>query len=103
MKLDDIRFLVVEDHGFHRWVTGNVLQTMGAVHVFSANDGRAALDILADINPPIDIVVSGLDMPGMDGMEFIRHLGQNWSPVSLIVASGLDATLVSSVETMARA
>src|SRR5687767_13427397 len=41
-------------------------------------------------------------MPGMDGMAFIRHLGESTSPVSLIVASALDRSLVASVEAMAR-
>jgi len=37
-------------------------------------------------------------MPGMDGMEFIRHIGESWKPVSLIVASSLDRSLIESVE-----
>jgi EAL domain-containing protein (putative c-di-GMP-specific phosphodiesterase class I) len=39
----------------------------------------------------------------MDGMEFIRHVGESGVPVSLVLSSALDAALVSSVETMARA
>jgi EAL domain-containing protein (putative c-di-GMP-specific phosphodiesterase class I)/CheY-like chemotaxis protein len=103
MNIADIRFLVVEDHGFQRWVTGNLLEGLGAKTVFSAADGRAALDMLADLDPPVDIVISDLDMPGMDGMEFIRHLGESKAPVSLIVASALDRALVASVEAMTRA
>jgi EAL domain-containing protein (putative c-di-GMP-specific phosphodiesterase class I)/CheY-like chemotaxis protein len=98
-----LRFLVVEDHGFQRWMAGNVLQSLGATAVFSAADGQAALDILATIEPPIDVIISDLDMPGMDGMEFIRHVGERGSAVSLIVMSSLDPSLVASVENMARA
>lgn len=103
MNIEDIRFLVVEDQGFQRWVTGNMLEGLGAKHVYSAADGRAALDLLAELNPPVDIVISDLDMPGMDGMEFIRHVGESSSSMSLIVASALDRSLVATVETMARA
>jgi len=103
MNIADIRFLVVEDHGFQRWVTGNLLEGMGAKHVYSASDGRVALEMLSELDPPIDIVISDLDMPGMDGMEFIRHLGETETPVSLIVASALDRALVASVEAMAKA
>jgi EAL domain-containing protein (putative c-di-GMP-specific phosphodiesterase class I)/CheY-like chemotaxis protein len=98
-----IRFLVVEDHGFQRWITGNLLESMGAKHVYVAADGRAALEILSEIEPAIDVVISDLDMPGMDGMEFIRHVGESRVPVALIVASALDRSLVASVEAMARA
>jgi EAL domain-containing protein (putative c-di-GMP-specific phosphodiesterase class I)/AmiR/NasT family two-component response regulator len=103
MNIAHLRFLVVEDHGFQRWVTGNLLEGLGAKEVFSAADGQAALDLLAELDPPIDIIVTDLDMPGMDGMEFIRHLGELVGRVSLIVASSMDRSLIASVETMARA
>jgi EAL domain-containing protein (putative c-di-GMP-specific phosphodiesterase class I) len=103
MNISHLRFLVVEDHGFQRWVTGNLLEGLGATQVFSAADGQAALDMLADLDPPIDVIISDLDMPGMDGMEFIRHLGELLGGVSLVVASSLDRSLISSVETMALA
>jgi EAL domain-containing protein (putative c-di-GMP-specific phosphodiesterase class I) len=103
VEIADIRFLVVEDHGFQRWVTGNMLEGMGAKHVYCAADGRAALEILAEMENRIDVIISDLDMPGMDGMEFIRHVGESRVPVSLIVASALDRSLVSSVEAMAKA
>jgi EAL domain-containing protein (putative c-di-GMP-specific phosphodiesterase class I)/CheY-like chemotaxis protein len=98
-----LRFLVVEDHGFQRWMAGNLLQGLGATAVYTAADGQAALDILATIDPPVDIIISDLDMPGMDGMEFIRHIGERGSGVSLILMSSLDSSLVASVEGMATA
>lgn len=97
-----LRFLVVEDHEFQRWAMGNILEQLGASYVFSAGDGRAALGILRGLDNPIDIVISDLDMPEMDGMELIRHLGESGGKPSLILASSLDRTLVASVETMAR-
>ncbi len=102
-RFADLRFLVVEDQGFQRWVAANMLSGLGARFVFSAPDGQAALDIYQEIDPPIDVIVSDLDMPGMDGMEFIRHVGEVGLPVSLIVVSGLDRSLLASVGTMARA
>ncbi len=98
-----LRFLIVEDHGFQRWMASNIVQGMGAAAVYSAADGREALDMLATIDPPIDIVVSDLDMPGMDGMEFIRHLGERGTGVSLVLVSSLAPSLVATVEGMARA
>lgn len=98
-----LRFLVVEDHGFQRWALGNTLAAMGATDVLSASDGRAALDIMDGLERAPDIIVTDLDMPGMDGMEFIRHVGQRDVPVAVILASGLDHSLLASVENMARA
>jgi EAL domain-containing protein (putative c-di-GMP-specific phosphodiesterase class I) len=81
---------------------GNLLTGLGAKHVLSAPDGQAALDIIEDADEPFDIIVSDLDMPGMDGMEFIRRLGQLKLAASVILASGLDRSLIASVEVMAR-
>jgi EAL domain-containing protein (putative c-di-GMP-specific phosphodiesterase class I)/DNA-binding NarL/FixJ family response regulator len=103
MNIGELRFLVVEDHGFQRWIVANMLEGLGAQYVFSAGDGAAALELLAGREPPIDVVVTDLDMPGMDGMEFIRHIGQARYPISLIVASGLERGLIRTVETMAGA
>jgi len=102
-RFADLRFLVVEDQGFQRWMVDNMLASLGAKHVFSAPDGLAALDLYKSLDPPIDVIVSDLNMPGMDGMEFIRHVGEVGMPVSLVVASGLERSLISSVVTMARA
>ena len=101
--ISELRFLVVEDHGFQRWALGNMLQGLGARHVFSAPDGQAALDFVKSADEPVDIVVSDLDMPGMDGMEFIRHLTRECRDASLIIVSSLERSLIASVEGMARA
>lgn len=97
-----LRFLVVEDHAFQRWAIGNQLEQLGAKEVVSAADGRAALAMLREISNPVDIVISDLDMPEMDGMELIRHLGERGGSPAIILASGLDRALVASVAAMAR-
>jgi EAL domain-containing protein (putative c-di-GMP-specific phosphodiesterase class I) len=97
-----IRFLVVEDHGFQRWLIGNLLEGLGAKAVYAASEGRAALEILDKLGDGIDIVVSDLDMPGMDGMQLIRHMAERKHPASLVVVSALEAPLLGTVEMMAR-
>ena len=52
---------------------------------------------------PVDIIVSDLDMPGMDGMEFIRHVGEAGLPVAMILTSAHDRSLLASVGTMTEA
>jgi len=103
METLDLRFLVVEDHGFQRWLVANQLETLGAQYVFSAGDGQEALDIIQDREPPIDIIVTDLDMPGMDGMELIRRLAERKYPASLVVASAMNPSLMEAVKSMAAA
>lgn len=103
MRISDLSFLAVEDHAFQRRVLLKILSGLGATKVVGVPDGRAALEIALAPDAAVDIIISDLDMPGMDGMEFMRHLGEARLPVSIILASALEPSLLSSVETMTRA
>jgi EAL domain-containing protein (putative c-di-GMP-specific phosphodiesterase class I) len=99
---DGLIALVVDDDDFQRRTVARMLRSLGAREVREAGDGRQALASIRDA-PLVDFVVCDLDMPEMDGMEFIRHLGQANSAVSVIIASAQDRSLLSSVDKMARA
>ncbi|MEO5702487.1 MAG: EAL domain-containing response regulator [Gammaproteobacteria bacterium] len=103
MPIAEISFLVVEDHEFQRGVLLKILANLGAMKISEAVDGHTALKIVKAPGPPINIIISDLDMPGMDGMEFMRHLGEAGIPASIILASALEGSLLASVETMAKA
>lgn len=102
MDIAGLRFLVVEDHSFQRWVTAAVLKEIGATSVFLAGDGNEALELLASPETRIDIVLTDLDMPAMDGMALIRHMGEMKHRASLVVVSGVERDLLASVEAMAK-
>lgn len=101
MKIANIHFLVVEDHEFQREALVSMLAGLGARHIAEAVDGRAALEVMRV--QTIDAVISDLDMPGMDGMEFIRHIGEAGMLVSMILSSAHGRALIASVGTMTEA
>ena len=103
MGLSELKFLAVEDHEFQRGMLLKMLARLGATQVSTAADGYAALEIVMSPEASIDIIISDLDMPGMDGLEFMRHLGEARIPVAIILASALESVLLDSVETMTRA
>jgi EAL domain-containing protein (putative c-di-GMP-specific phosphodiesterase class I)/FixJ family two-component response regulator len=103
MPIADLRFLVAEDHDFQRLTLVRVLEGMGTGAVHAAADGRAALYILKDPVRPVDVVISDLEMPGMDGMEFVRRIGETGLRVSIILVSALEPKLLASIATMAEA
>ena len=103
MTLANLSFLVAEDHEFQRRMLVRTLELLGAKAVYAAADGRSALDIAQDPACPVDIIITDLDMPGMDGMEFLRHLGASGLHVSIILASALERKLLASIATMSEA
>lgn len=102
MDFGNLDVLVVEDHDFQRRMTLRLLGDLGVTRIAECVNGRQALDRLM-AGPSPDIVLTDLDMPEMDGIELIRHIAELHLARAVIIASGLDAALMNSVEEMARA
>lgn len=94
--------LIVEDHDFQRRVLARLLTALGTKNVLEAANGVAVLELLDAGHAP-ELVICDLDMPEMDGMAFLRHLGQRLPDVPVIIASALDPALLGSVAKMADA
>jgi EAL domain-containing protein (putative c-di-GMP-specific phosphodiesterase class I)/CheY-like chemotaxis protein len=103
MDLSAMHLMVVEDHDFQRRSLVRMLNELGARSVVEAADGRVALDMLAEAVDKVDVIICDLDMPQMDGMEFIRHVGQRSIGASIILSSAMDASVIQSAESMTRA
>jgi two-component system CheB/CheR fusion protein len=65
------RVLIVEDSADVLYILKTELEWIGFT-VDLARDGQKALEI-AVVNPP-DVIVSDVQMPGVDGIQFIRQL-----------------------------
>src|SRR5687768_400431 len=103
MTLTSLRVLVVEDHGFQRRMALRLMAELGLEHPLEAADGAAALALLETQSQPTDVVLVDLDMPGMDGIEFIGHVAQRRLARGVALVSALDPALLNTVQTMARA
>ncbi len=70
----DLRFLVVEDHEFQRSMMVEMLENLGARSVDEAVDGFSALEVTREIDQSFDIIVTDVDMPGMDGLALLEAI-----------------------------
>ena len=89
--------LVVDDHDFQRRTALALLERLGVGSLAEASDGADALERLARSDPP-DIIVCDIDMPGMDGVEFIRHVAKRRLASAVVIASGLERGVLQAVE-----
>jgi EAL domain-containing protein (putative c-di-GMP-specific phosphodiesterase class I)/CheY-like chemotaxis protein len=99
----ELSFLVVEDDEFQRRWLGAVLANLGARDIVEVADAATALDVLRGGQRHIDISFIDLKLPGMDGVELIRHIAAENHRTAVVPVSALDSSLLFSVEAMARA
>jgi len=95
--------LVIDDHRFQRSVLARMLKTLGVASVLEAEDGASALNLLRAHRGPLLLIITDVDMPEMDGLEFLRRLSEEAPHAAVAIHSALDRALLQSIEVMAAA
>jgi two-component system chemotaxis sensor kinase CheA len=89
------RLLVVEDSAFFRQLLMPTLSAVG-YHVTAVDSAAKALALRdAPVPPRFDAIISDVEMPGMDGLQFARLLKESgaWTDIPLIALSGRSTPL----------
>ena len=97
-----IRAIIVDDDAIARRLAAGVLRGLGVNAEFEAADGVEALSRIKNEPLRIDLALCDLEMEGMDGVEFLAQLGAERPGMSVVLISGMDKSLIESVEGMAR-
>src|SRR5688572_1892395 len=85
-----LRVLVIDDSAYVRKVVREILSRSPFVEVVgTARDGREALDPVEELNP--DVITCDLNMPELDGVEFVREQMQRRT-VPIIIMSVANET-----------
>ncbi|MDD5366139.1 MAG: EAL domain-containing response regulator [Gallionellaceae bacterium] len=95
-------FLVVDDDAFMLKVITRSLHALGHDRVVTCSNGVEGL-LKLDQNTPPDVILCDLNMPEMDGVEFLRKLAGTGYDGSLVVISGEDQRILGTAESLARA
>ena len=83
--------LVVDDEDLVRRLARRMLTDAG-YHVVEAAHGREALEIVARGDPAIDLVVTDVVMPDIDGRELGLRLGRNAPRLPIAYISAFSAS-----------
>lgn len=84
------KVLLVEDHDALRRSMTRRLDKMG-LSITSCKDGQLALDLL-ESDPGFDLIVSDLDMPGLDGQGVAEELKKRNLDIPVVLMTSLAAT-----------
>jgi EAL domain-containing protein (putative c-di-GMP-specific phosphodiesterase class I) len=97
------RILAVDDEPFMLDLLAHMLADMGFHSVRTCSSARQALAAIDTPGTSPDLVLLDLMMPDMDGVEFVRELGERHYGGSLILLSGEDEQTLASVESLMQA
>ena len=92
---EKLRVMVVDDTSVSRALIIDALDQMGVRGVTIAKDGLAALNTLKA--QPVHLVISDMNMPGLDGLALLKGLRQNPSTARIgfiLVTGSPDKTLI---------
>ena len=89
MQQPKLKILVVDDEHLVRWSLRRYLEAEG-FEAMEAEGGVLALEILE--KEPIDVLITDLMMPEMDGLELIRN--------ALIVRPKLDILVITANDSL---
>jgi two-component system chemotaxis response regulator CheY len=106
VNVEGLRTLIVDDSSVMRKIVARALQQGGVSigEILEAGNGVEALDILR--RQRVDLVLSDINMPVMDGLEFVRQLQSVDSakgiPVVMITTEGSESHVMQAISCGAR-
>lgn len=98
-----IKVLVLDDEPFMLRMLDRILKNLGCRSVMTCESGLAALAQLDSTSVRPDLILLDINMPNMDGVEFVRHLVDRHYAGALILVSGENERVLQSVERLVHA
>jgi two-component system chemotaxis response regulator CheY len=105
-SMSSIRALIVDDSSVMRKIVERSLRQAGIdlIQVLEAGNGAEALSVLQQNS--VDVILCDINMPVMDGLEFIKQLPTIESaksvPVVMITTEGSESHVVQALSCGAR-
>ena len=95
--------VLVDDEAFQLQLLSSQLGILGQDQIHTCISGQQALDMLEGQPVGKQLIFLDLNMPGMDGVEFIRRLVGIPYTGALVLVSGEDQRILETAEHLARA
>jgi two-component system chemotaxis response regulator CheY len=73
-KFELLNILIIDDEPFMRQLIIRVLAELGVTRIDTAEDGADGIGKLTVARAPYDIVMCDLEMPKMNGLQFVKRV-----------------------------
>ena len=90
--------LLVDDDPFMLGMQSRMLRSMGYTMIGTAGSADAALVMLGEGRTAVDVVICDLNMPDVDGLEFLHRLSQRDFCGNVILLSGEGPRIIHAVQ-----
>lgn len=100
---ENLKVLVIDDEKFTLNMAARLLKGCGLENISTASNGDEALQLLETECVDCNLILCDLNMPGMDGVELLRHLAERSCSADIILVSGEDERLLKSAVDLASA
>jgi len=90
--------VLLDDDPFMLKLLTHMLAQLGYTRVVACDCGQKALQQVSRTHEAVDLIFLDINMPGMDGVEFIRRLVECRYGGSVILVSGENSRILESVE-----
>lgn len=98
-----MNILILDDEPFALKLLARQLAALGFDQITPCSRGSNALEFIESADNPVDLVICDLQMPEMDGVEFIRHLVRLGYGGALALISGEDGRILQTARMLAAA
>ena len=92
------QILLLDDDPFMLKILVRMLERLGFTQVVGYDSGQQALEKVTEPHSRVDLIFLDINMPGMDGIEFIRRLVECRYRGSVVLVSGENDRMLESVE-----
>lgn len=100
---DKIKILILDDDTFMLKLLTRMLAKLGYSSVATCDNGSDALRKIDQMDTRPELILLDLNMPDMDGIEFVRYLVDRNYRGKLILVSGEDERMLRTAEKLVQA
>ena len=95
------KVLIIDDDPVLRAMVHEYFQKHGAEHILEAGDGMEALEHIEREGAGLDLILSDLNMPRLDGVELINRLRDMAYTGPIVIISGTFDVVITMAQELA--
>ena len=99
--MNSTKILILEDHPMTRQMLVLALQGLGYTNIHTADCGKQAFALLKH-EGHFDVLICDIQMPGIDGLTFLREAAEIGYIAALIISSAIAPDLRLAIQQLAR-